>query len=395
MKKIRGGITAPLGFKAAALNCGIKRKKLDIALVASELPAVAAGVFTTNVFKAAPVVLCQKDINSKTHKAVIINSGNANCLTGKKGLDDCIKITKQVAGLIGSKRGEVLICSTGIIGRRLPIKKITAALPSLAVWLSKASAGRCAEAIMTTDTFKKEAVFSIKAGSKEIRIAGIAKGAGMIEPNMATMLSLITTDAKVSKQKLKQALKEAVEPSFNSITVDGDMSTNDTVLILANGASGVNVAGSKVLYEKFLSGLKAVCLELAKMIVKDGEGATKFIEIEVKGAKTQKQAKAIALAVANSSLFKTMCYGENPNFGRIAAACGAYQGGIIPGKVDIYLNGIKAVGSGVALKDKLPKNTLKAKNIKVALNLNIGTACAKVYASDLSPKYVKINAEYS
>lgn len=396
MKRIKGGITSPLGFKASALHCGIKKRKLDLALILSELPAASAGSFTANKFKAAPVLLSKSYLAAReTSRAVIINSGNANCLTGKQGSRDAALMTGRTASLIGCKKNEVLVCSTGIIGKRLPIDKIDKALPSLVSGLSKSKAEDSAKAILTTDTFKKEVAFSFRAGSKEVRVAGIAKGAGMIAPNLATMLCVITTDAKIRRPQLKAALKGAIEDSFNNITVDGDMSTNDTVLILANGQSGVDLGASARAYKRFVLALNLVCLELARMIVRDGEGASKFIEIMVRNSKTKNQARTIALAVANSNLFKAMCYGENPNFGRVAAACGAASGDINPSVVDIYLNGRIAVRKGVAVKDKLPRSIFKKKDIEIEINLNLGKAEARVFTSDLSPEYVKINAAYS
>jgi glutamate N-acetyltransferase/amino-acid N-acetyltransferase len=309
MYKVKGGITAPLGFKQAAVNSGIKKKKLDLALIYSVKPANTCGLFTTNKFKAAPVLLCKSRLRARCHRAVIINSGNANCLTGKKGLDDARDITSWLALLLGIKKEEVLACSTGIIGKRLPVKKIIGALAGLVNGLSKDNFGIAARAIMTTDTVKKELSLGFKVGKKEVRLGGIAKGAGMIEPNLATMLSVITTDANISKGLLRAALKEAVDNSFNCVTVDGSMSTNDTVLAFANSASGVDVGSSRAVYKKFVACLSALCSSLAKMIAGDGEGATKFIGIEVKNAKDKADAKKVALAIANSPLFKTMCYG--------------------------------------------------------------------------------------
>ncbi|MFH1868950.1 MAG: bifunctional glutamate N-acetyltransferase/amino-acid acetyltransferase ArgJ [Candidatus Omnitrophota bacterium] len=394
MKKIRGNITVPLGFKAGAVHSGIKKRKSDLALILSDEPAAAAGLFTVNRFKAAPVTLSKEYLRSKKHRAVILNSGNANCLTGKKGLIDAVLMTKRASLLIGCKASEVLICSTGIIGKKLPIGKIDKALPGLCRTLSRSNFSKAAEAIMTTDTFRKMASSSFTAGGKKVIITGIAKGAGMIEPNLATMLCIITTDAAIGKGQLRAALKEAVNSSFNNITVDGSMSTNDTVLALANGLSGVDVVSSMANYNKFMLALNTVCSELAKMMVADGEGATKFVHIEVMRAKSKVQAKNAALAIANSNLFKTMCYGENPNFGRVAAACGTVRG-ILPSKVDIYLNKVRAVLSGVAVCDQLPQTLFKGRDIKVTVYLNIGKAQASVYTSDLSPKYIKINAEYS
>jgi glutamate N-acetyltransferase/amino-acid N-acetyltransferase len=390
----KGVITYPLGYKASALHSGIKKRRPDLALILSESQAVSAGVFTVNKFKAAPVLLDKRYLKEKRHRAIIINSGNANCLTGKPGLNDAIQITKRLGSLIRCKKSQILVCSTGVIGKRLPLKKIDKALPALVSGLSKSGSEKVAKAIMTTDTFSKEIALSFKSGGKEVRIAGIAKGAGMIEPNMATMLCLITTDARLKKSLLQSALKQAADSSFNNITIDGSMSTNDTVLILANGLSGVDVGKSESVYRKFVSALNLLCVELARMIVRDGEGATKFIDIEVKNAKTSFQARKIALFIANSNLFKTMCYGENPNFGRVAAACGT-SSDIIPHKVDIYLNGRIAVRKGTAVCDRLPMSLLKKKDIEISVNLNQGKAGAKVWTSDLSPKYVKVNAEYS
>lgn len=395
MKKIRGGITAPKGFFQSGIHCGLKKKNLDLALIYSQAPAAASGMFTSNSFKAAPVVLSSKYIKRKSHRAVLINSGNANCLTGKAGIADSIAISKNTGSLIGCKGEEVLACSTGIIGKRLPAERIKKSLGKLVSLLHKANSGKAASAIMTTDTFSKEAAYSVKIGGGCVRLAGMAKGAGMIEPNMATMLSVITTDALIKKGLLKKALKDAVDSSFNSITVDGAMSTNDTVLILASGLSGVDISAAGAGYAKFVLALKALCLDLAKMMVKDAEGATKFIEIEVTGAKTKPMAKEIGLKIANSPLFKTMCYGNDPNFGRVAAACGSADKAVDAKKTDIYLNGRKAVSRGIALSGRLPAGLLKGRNVRVRVALNSGRARAKVFTSDLSPEYIKINAAYN
>jgi len=395
MKRVRGGITLPKGFFQAGIHCGIKKRNLDLALILSEVPAAACGLFTSNSFKAAPVILSKKYLDKKSHRAVVINSGNANCLTGKAGIADSIMISDKLSSLIGCGKEEVLVCSTGIIGKRLPMSKIKKSLPLLVSSLHRAHSKKAANAIMTTDTFLKEAAYSIEIGGKSIRLAGIAKGAGMIEANIATMLAVITTDAGMGKRLLKKALKEAVEKSFNSITIDGDMSTNDTVILLANGLSGVDISEHSRDYAKFVAALKALCLDLAKMIVKDGEGATKFIEIEVMGAKDFSIAREVGLKIANSPLFKAMCYGNNPNFGRIAAACGAVSRPINSAKVDIYLNGREAIDKGVAVSGKLPRSIFRGKNIRIKVNLNSGRAQTRVFTSDLSPGYVKINAAYS
>ena len=394
VKKIKGGITAPKGFFQSGVHCGLKKKKLDLALILSENHVKAAGVFTTNDFKAAPVLICKDYLKASKQKCVLINSGNANCLTGKKGIADAVETTRSLGSLIGSKKEEVLIASTGIIGKKMPMSKVKSGLFKLVNSLHRSDSHKAATAIMTTDAFLKELSYSFKVGNREVRIGAIAKGAGMIEPNMATMLSVITTDADISKVLLQKVLKEAVDYSFNRVTVDGDMSTNDTVLIMANGLSGVKIT-SKALYNKFLDALKQISLLLAKMIVKDGEGATKFIQINIDNALTKKQAKQIALKIANSNLFKTMCYGNDPNFGRVAAACGAAGLNIDSKKVDIYLNKVLAVKNGIALKDKLKSNLLKPKDINIRVNLNQGKGSAEIFTSDLSAKYLKINAAYN
>ncbi len=395
MKKIRGGITAPKGFFQAGIHSGIKKRNLDLALILSEVPAIACGLFTSNSFKAAPVVLSRRYLKMKAHKAVIINSGNANCLTGRDGIADSIKISDELSSLIGCRKEEVLVCSTGIIGKKLPMAKIERALPKLVSSLHRADSKKAANAIMTTDTHLKEISYSVKIGSRSINLAGIAKGAGMIEPNMATMLSVITTDIGIKKGLLKKALKEAVGGSFNSITIDGDMSTNDTIISIANGLSGVTITGPGKAYRQFVAALKVLCLDLAKMIVRDGEGATKFIEIDVMGAKDLSLAREVGLKIANSLLFKTMCYGNDPNFGRVAAACGAISAPIKPERVDIYLNGRIVVNKGVAITQKLARTFFKGKEMMVAVDLNSGKERVKIYTSDLSPEYIKINAAYN
>jgi len=370
----------PLGFKASALSCGIKRSgKPDLALIFSETPAHAAGVFTNNKLFAAPIRVSKAHLKkSGTACAIIVNSGNANSFTGRGGFKDAEKEALYLSKALGIEAKDVLVASTGIIGKRLALDKIKNAIPRLIKALSKAGMYKAARAIMTTDTFAKMASNRLSISGKEVIITGITKGAGMIAPDMATMLCFIITDANIAQRALKAALKEAVDRSFNCITIDGCMSTNDTVLILANGraANPLIDIGSKSYYA-FSSALSALCLSLAKMMVKDGEGATKFIEIRVKGALNNAQAKKAALAIANSSLFKTAIYGENPNWGRIVSAIGS---------------------SGVKVKEedlKVKSSSLKKKDIYVEADLNIGKGETVVYTSDLTPEYIKINAEYN
>jgi len=414
MRVIRGGVTAPKGFIASGIASGVKKGKLDLGLIFSERKAVCAGFFTSNRIKAVPVLLSGSIIKGPVHRAVIINSGSANCLTGKKGLLDAKLILKRLAKLLSGsgalrlrsclrsiKESQVLICSTGPIGKRLDIKKILSGLPFLAEDLSRSGSHRIAQAIMTTDTRPKEFACSFKVENKEVRIGGVAKGAGMIAPNLvypermrgATTICVISTDANISKTTLKAATKCAVDNSFNSITVDGDMSTNDTFLCLANGASDVSIKPNTAAYKKFSQALNFVALNLAKMIVKDGEGATKFIEIKIAGAKTVAQAKRVAFGIAKSNLVKTAVYGGGSNIGRIASACGASEGGIRQNRLDIYVNGKKIIKGGIARSIKGSGNIFKKKNIEIECDLKLGKASHRVYTSDLSPKYVKINAE--
>jgi glutamate N-acetyltransferase/amino-acid N-acetyltransferase len=308
---------------------------------------------------------------------VLINSGNANCFTGKAGIKDAESSASYAALELGIPRNSVLVNSTGIIGKRLDIAKIKKAIPGLVAGLSSSGIQSAEKAIMTTDTFSKEISLSLKIGSKTVNLCGIAKGAGMIAPDMATMLCFIMTDARITKQALDKALGVAVDKSFNCISVDGCMSTNDTVLVLANGkAANQVISGGKNLKD-FSKALDLVCLELAKMVVKDAEGATKFIQIDVAQAKNFNQARKVALSIANSVLFKAAVFGENPNFGRVAAAVGA--------------SGLKINESQL----KISLGSLKGKQVKLTVSLSQGKARATVYTSDLTPGYIKINAEYN
>ncbi|TAM41275.1 bifunctional glutamate N-acetyltransferase/amino-acid acetyltransferase ArgJ [bacterium] len=378
MKKLLKAVL-PAGFKANGVACGLKKSgNLDLALIYSELPAIACAKFTSNSIVAAPLIVCKKQLRSaKRFQAVLVNSGNANCFTGKAGIQDALACAGFAARELGITKNSVLLNSTGIIGKRLEVIKIKQAIPGLVSGLSAAGVHKFARAIMTTDTCSKEVTVSLKIGSKAVNICAIAKGAGMIAPNMATLLCFIMTDADISKAALNKALTCAVENSFNRITVDGCMSTNDTVAVLANGAAGnKQIAGGKNLRD-FSGALGEACLELAKMVVKDAEGASKFIQIDVSGAKDQGEAKVAALSIANSVLFKTAVFGENPNFGRVAQAVGA---------------------SGIKIKEgqlKIKLGSLKGKQVKLKVDLSRGKAKTVVFTSDLTPEYVKINAEYN
>jgi len=369
----------PKGFTASAVASGIKKSgKLDLCLFYSAVPAKACAMFTSNRIPAAPVLVCKDNLKaSASFRAIVANSGNANCFNGKQGMADARAMCRSAATALAIRAQEVFVASTGIIGKRMPAGRVESAMAPLAAGLSTRGMNDAARAIMTTDTFTKEAVCRFTVGKTTVTVSGIAKGAGMIAPDMATMLAFVFTDAAISKAAMMSALKSSVEASYNCVTVDGCMSTNDTVILMANGAAGNPVIKGGKDLELFRKALDAVNLRLAKMMVEDGEGASKFIEISVSGAKTRRDAKNAALFVANSNLFKTAVYGENPNFGRIAAAVGA---------------------SGIDIDEKRLKvrlGPLKSRKVKVEINLSSGRASCTVYTSDLTPEYLKINAAYN
>lgn len=378
MKECKNAVCLPKGFKASAVVSGLKRaNKLDLALLYSEVPAISCGVFTKNKFAAHPVNVSREHLKKKQAQAIVANSGNANCYTGKKGLMVAKGTVQETAKLLGLKENLVLVASTGIIGKQLDFAKIRNKLPYLVMSLDANRGSDVAKAIITTDKKPKEVAAKFILDNKEVTIGAVAKGAGMIAPDMATMLCFITTDVLIEHSVLKEALEEAVRDSFNMISVDGCMSTNDSVIILANGLAQnkiIALSGSNFL--KFKTVLKKICLRLAKMIVLDAEGATKFITIKISGAKDYMQAKKAALAVANSNLFKTAVYGGNQNWGRIIAAIGA-------------------VGVDVPEKIFIRCSSFKKREVSVEANLKSGAASAIVYTSDLTPEYIRINAEYN
>lgn len=379
MKIIQGGVTAALGFKANGMSCGIKKSgKPDLALIACDFAAPAASVFTKNSIKAAPIIVSQEKMRFKKTQAIIVNSGNANCFTGSFGLLYARQSTELIAQLMNINSDHVLVASTGIIGRPLAYKKIEEAAPRLVSGLSAKNGKKAAQAILTTDKQIKEIAVTFSLGGKKVTIGACAKGSGMIQPNMATMLGFITTDCAIAHPLLARALRLAVEPSFNSITVDGCMSTNDMVTILASGLAGNKTIGAPGKdFNVFCQALNFICLDLAKKIVLDAEGATKFIEVTVTGASSQAQAKGAAMAIANSSLVKTAAYGCDPNWGRVAAAVGS-------------------LGLKVSEKDlKIRFSSFTKKNIAITVDLNCGRQKATVYTCDLTLEYVKINGKYN
>jgi len=394
--EIKGGITAPVGFRAASLYCGIKAANLsnpDIALILSDAPAVAAGVFTTNLVKAAPVLVSKAHLSSATTRAIIANSGNANACTGPQGLESSRRTCRAVAKTLGLRDREILVCSTGRIGVQLPIAKIESVIPAFPAQLGSHSLA-AARAIMTSDTFPKEIAVECRIGGKTVRIGGIAKGAGMIDPTMATMLSFITTDAAIGKAALQKALRASVDQSFNRITVDGDMSTNDTVLALANGRAGnPPLAWGASHFRIFQAALDHVTAALARMIVKDGESVTRFIDLHLTGARTARDARLAARAIANSMLVKCAWYGGDPNWGRIMDALGYSGARILPDRIRIAYNGLPAVEHGMPASTPVAKlrAIAKKKEFTITVDLALGSSSFRIWTTDLTPGYVDYN----
>ena len=399
----------PKGFRFGVAEAAIKKPgRLDLALIFSEKDAAIAGVFTTNKIKGAPVKLDIERIKSGKARAIVANSGNANVCNGTRGMRDANEMARIAALGLGVEEETVYIASTGVIGAPLPMERIRPKLSAAAEDTrsgsknaKKAKNPSCFEdvaaAIMTTDTFPKLAAKSFKAGGREIRIAAVAKGSGMIHPNMATMLCFIITDLNISRAALARALKGSVEKSFNRITVDGDTSTSDTVLIMANGLAGnAQLNASSDGYAQFCRALDAVTSELARMVAKDGEGATKLVEVHVKGAKTKKDALRGAFTIADSPLVKTAINGNDANWGRIMAALGRSGINIEEEKIDIYLGKIKIVGKGMSKgKDAEAGKLLReSKEISLVVDLNLGGESEKVLTCDLTEEYIRINAEY-
>jgi len=390
------GVTAAEGFSAAGVACGIKESGAeDLALVFSDRPCAASGVFTTNQVKAAPVLLSQARVASGRAQAVLVNSGNANACTGEQGRLDAEEMAALAARELGIDAGLVLVASTGYIGHRLPMDALRAGIPAARAALSSDGGSRAARAIMTTDTRPKELALEMELGGSTVRLGGMAKGAAMIRPSLATMICVITTDADIGARELDLALRWAVDRSFNCITIDGDMSTNDTVLALANGASG-----AKVLKEqdrrKFERALDFVTARLARAIVADGEGATKTIQVQVSGAPEYEQARHIAMAIANSPLVKTAIYGGDPNWGRVMAAAGAAGVEFDPRRADLSLAGIPMVGAGAPLPfdEARAGEALRQREIVIHLDLHGGPQSATVWTCDLTEEYIRVNAHY-
>jgi glutamate N-acetyltransferase/amino-acid N-acetyltransferase len=390
-----GTVTSPKGFLAGAVKTGVKSPGgLDLAVLCSEKPCLAAGVFTTTAIKSAPVVLSQKHLKNNSAQAVVVNSGCANACTGDSGMADAVDMAKSVAEKLGLSTEDVLVASTGIIGVSLPMGRIRAGIRELV--LNKEGGHELARAMMTTDTFPKEIAVSVDSKLGNFTIGGVAKGVGMVHPDMATMLCFLTTDAAVDVRFLQSALRKAVDVSFNMITIDGDTSPNDTVVILANGLAGTETINSRN-GELFQKALDEICLYLAKCMAGDGEGATKLIEVTVEGALSEKQARLAARTVASSPLFKAAMHGNDPNWGRIVAALGRSGARVKEKKLEVYLNDVCVMmqGSTVSFDRRKLSDSLAGKEVSVRLCLNLGHGKAVAWGCDLSEEYVTINSAYT
>jgi len=390
------------GFNGAALHSGVKRKRKDLALIYSEIPCVSAGVFTQNITKAAPVVVSEKNNQSSSTKAIVINSGNANACTGQQGFIDAEIMIKETASALNIYPDEVLLASTGIIGVPLQMGKITAGIKACAPLLAKDTLDQVAEGIKTTDTFEKKASVTFIADETTITLTGMAKGSGMIHPNMATMLGFILTDCPISKPLLQQALSDVVKDSFNMVSVDGDTSTNDMVLALSNGSATMAtiVNDTNENYLTFKSALKLLCEDLSKQIAKDGEGASKLLEVNLQGAKSEEDAKLCAKSVISSSLVKAAFFGNDANWGRILCSLGYSGGQFTPEKVDLHFESINGsvtlMNAGVPVQfcEEQALKVLSTEEINIHINLNDGEHSATAWGCDLTYDYVKINGEY-
>ena len=399
MKQIEGGITAVAGVKAAGVNAGIKKTELkDLALIVTDAPAIAAGVFTKNSVTAAPVLVCREHLSDPTAQAVIVNSGNANACTGEMGMTNAYRMAAMTAEQLGIDPDLVLVSSTGVIGQQLPMDKIENGIQLAFDALSTEGGEDTAEAIMTTDTHPKSVAVELEIDGKFVRIGGIAKGAGMVAPNMATMLSFLTTDVCINSVLLQSALTTVADNTYNLLTVDTDRSTNDTVIILATGdADNTEIVDSKSnAYEKFYNGLQYVCTELVKMLARDGEGATKLVEVVVTGAKNRDDAEKAARAVAESPLVKTAVFANDANWGRIMMAIGKSGAEFDPYQVDVLLDDYPLVKNGMDSGYDEAKATELFDNdpVRITINLRAGETEVTMWTCDYSYDYIRINADY-
>ena len=398
-KRIKGGITAPKGFLAAGIHSGIKKnKQLDMTLILSEKPGPIAGVFTSNKLPAAPVILDRLNLRRGTGQAFIVNSGNANAFTGSEGLAHAREMGRRVADELTIPLHHVFVGSTGVIGVPLPMPAVRNGIPILISRLRKTGHREAAKAIMTTDTFPKEFAVQDRIGGKIVTIGGIAKGSGMIHPDMATMLAYVTTDATIDKKTLQTTFRAVTNQTFNCISVDGETSTNDTVLCLANGLAGnTAICGSSSAHTQFQNLLHEVCHFLAMEICRDGEGATKIIKIEISGASSHKAAKQFAQTLATSPLVKTAIFGADPNWGRIIAALGRAGLPLYANRLVIAFNGLPVVKDGKGLgprREEQIQKIMRRSSYTISVSLGMGTGSATIWTTDLTYDYIKINASY-
>ncbi|MBT2599213.1 MULTISPECIES: bifunctional ornithine acetyltransferase/N-acetylglutamate synthase [unclassified Oceanobacillus] len=391
-----GHVTSPIGFYAGGVHCGLRRKKLDFGWIYSDTPANAAGVYTQNTFQAAPLLVTKHTIeHSKQLQSIIVNSANANSFTSKQGYEDALLMQKLAANQLNIEQHHVAVASTGIIGERLPMGKIRNGIKQISP--TQVDAKSFEKSILTTDTTTKHVAVQLEIDGKQVTIGGAAKGSGMIHPNMATMLSFITTDANVNQNSLQQALRSITDQSYNQITVDGDSSTNDMVLILANGrAENKELNENHPDWSVFKDAWNIVAIELAKMIARDGEGATKLIEVVAKGASTIQQASQIAKAVISSNLVKTAIYGNDANWGRIIGAIGYSGVPVDASKLSIAIGGIEVVNNGepIVFDEKDCKHALNQERVNIVIDLQNGMHTATAWGCDLTYEYIKINASY-
>jgi glutamate N-acetyltransferase / amino-acid N-acetyltransferase len=395
-----GGVATARGFRAAGISAGIKAaQKPDLALIVSDVPAIAAAMFTRNKVQAAPVLVSKEHLATSggVVRAIVVNSGCANACTGDTGMSDARAMCADTARLAGCAPEQVLVASTGVIGVNLPMDKLHAGIPQAFAALASSHGPQAAQAIMTTDPFPKESCATIAIGGRTVTIGGMAKGSGMIGPDMApsaTMLAFVTTDATMAQPLLLRALAEVTDDTFNAITVDGDTSTNDAVMLLANGASGVTIGEAE--YAPFVQALRAVCLELALGVVRGGEGATKLVTVVVSGAASVADARTTAKAIATSLLVKTAIHGGDPNWGRLLAVAGRAGVPFDPQRARVTIGSIVLFEDGRPYDDRAPQaaDYLKATDVAVGVDLGAGSASSTVWTCDLSAEYVKINAEY-
>ena len=397
-KNVKAGVTFPKGFKAAGVKAGIKKSgNLDVAVIYTEKEAAIAGTFTQNAVAAAPVFVSRDVVKTGTAHAIAANAGCANACTGEQGMKDALAMQKIAAEALGCAANDVVVASTGVIGVNLPMEKMEKGLKQAVAELDENGSEKAGNAIITTDTYSKACATTVTIGGKEVRFGAIAKGSGMIQPNMATMLCFITTDAAIDSKLLQQALSEIVEVSFNMISIDGDMSTNDMCIVLANGEAGnakITAVGDD--YETFKNALQSICQGLAKRIAADGEGATKFLTVNVKGTKSFADAKTIAMSVAKSPLVKTAFFGEDPNWGRVICAVGYAGVPMDPQKTVVKFGGIPvyANGVGAAFDEEALRAVMSAHDIVIDIDMGDGEEEATVWTCDFSYEYVKINGEY-